>query len=190
VAHQSLSTTLHRLRRLLGSDDVVQRQEGKLSLNPRLCWVDVWAFERFLGHAETAALRMQRNNTGWTELSAFVDKAAALYHGPFLVNEELFWTTSLSDRLRRRLLRAMIELGKQQENKQNWQDAARSYERALEVNAGAEALYQRLMVCQQRLGYRGELVATYNRCKQALRATMGIAPSRETEAIYHSAQSN
>ncbi|MDH3446344.1 MAG: hypothetical protein OEN50_20665, partial [Deltaproteobacteria bacterium] len=52
MAQQSLSTTLHRLRRLLGSDDAIQRQSARLTINPRLCWVDAWALERLLSRAE------------------------------------------------------------------------------------------------------------------------------------------
>ena len=55
AARVALASALHRLRGLLGREQAVLRQEGQLSLDARLCWVDVWAVERLLGRAETAA---------------------------------------------------------------------------------------------------------------------------------------
>ncbi|MGC9968053.1 MAG: winged helix-turn-helix domain-containing protein, partial [Syntrophobacteraceae bacterium] len=40
LAHLSLETTLHRLRKLIGKDRVIQFKEGKLTLDIQSCWVD------------------------------------------------------------------------------------------------------------------------------------------------------
>ena len=45
VAHQLYTTTLFRLRKMLGSHEVLIHLDGRLSLNERLCWLDIWAFE-------------------------------------------------------------------------------------------------------------------------------------------------
>lgn len=45
AASNSLSITVLRLRKLLGSSDAVVQKGGKVWLNPELCWVDAWAFE-------------------------------------------------------------------------------------------------------------------------------------------------
>ena len=47
-AHRSLTTTLHRLRKLLGEDKAIVLQDGRLSLNPSYFWIDTWAFEQVL----------------------------------------------------------------------------------------------------------------------------------------------
>ena len=47
-ARHSLKTTVHRLRKLLGNEQVISVDAGKLSLNPQYCWTDVWAFDRLL----------------------------------------------------------------------------------------------------------------------------------------------
>jgi hypothetical protein len=65
-------------RGLLGREQAVLRQEGQLSVDGRLCWVDVWAVERLLGRAETAS--------NYTEL---IRKAAVLYPGAFLDEREV-----------------------------------------------------------------------------------------------------
>ena len=51
-AHRSFTTTLHRLRKLLGEDLAVHFSEGKLSLDGRYVWVDTWAFEQVTARIE------------------------------------------------------------------------------------------------------------------------------------------
>ena len=47
-AYRAFTTTLHRLRQLLRCHDAVRLCAGRLTLDPRLCTVDAWAFERAL----------------------------------------------------------------------------------------------------------------------------------------------
>ena len=42
---KSLTTTLHRLRKLLGVDGAITLRHGRLSLDRTLWWVDVWALD-------------------------------------------------------------------------------------------------------------------------------------------------
>ena len=42
AAVQALRTTLFRLRKLIG-EEVILRQDGRLTLDPTCCWVDCWA---------------------------------------------------------------------------------------------------------------------------------------------------
>jgi hypothetical protein len=44
-AHKSFTATLHRLRRIVGTDDALKLRDGRLSLNPSLFWLDTWALE-------------------------------------------------------------------------------------------------------------------------------------------------
>jgi hypothetical protein len=45
-AHRSFTSTLHRLRKLLGEDRAITLSDGKLTLDGRYIWVDVWAFDQ------------------------------------------------------------------------------------------------------------------------------------------------
>src|SRR4030095_16412518 len=78
AARDATASATHRLRGLLGHEQAVLRQEGQLSLDGRLCWVDVWAVERLLGRAETAA--------NYTEL---IRKGAGLYRGALLCERDI-----------------------------------------------------------------------------------------------------
>src|SRR5262249_32855456 len=46
TAKENLDKTLQRLRRLLGHEDILPVRQARISLNPELCWVDAWAFEK------------------------------------------------------------------------------------------------------------------------------------------------
>ena len=51
AAYHAFRKYAYRCASLLGSADVVNLSGGKLSLDPRRCWVDVWALERRLDQA-------------------------------------------------------------------------------------------------------------------------------------------
>jgi hypothetical protein len=46
--HKAFDITVHRLRKLLGSDNAVQVADRRATLNPQMVWVDAWALERTL----------------------------------------------------------------------------------------------------------------------------------------------
>jgi DNA-binding SARP family transcriptional activator len=172
AARVALASALHRLRGLLGRERAVVRQDGQLSLDARLCWVDVWAVERLLGRAETAA-----------DPQDLVRRAAGLYRGDFLEAQELDLSPAaeLADGLRRRLFRQLVRLGRQCEPADP-QAAADWYEHALRVDPGAEDVYRSLMSVHHRLGRPAEAEKLSRRCQAMLAALRGATPSRETRA--------
>jgi LuxR family transcriptional regulator, maltose regulon positive regulatory protein len=171
AARVALASALHRLRVLIGHEQAIVRQEGELSLDTRSCWVDVWAIERLLGHAEA----------GHTES---LRKAVDLYRGGFLDGQEveLPQTTTFADTLRRRLLRQIVRAARQCEAKDR-QQAVDWYEQALRVDPCAEDIYRNLMTAYQALGRSAEVAESYQRCRAALAAHRGTRPSLETEGL-------
>jgi DNA-binding SARP family transcriptional activator len=184
AAQQALATTVFRLRKLLGDGRVLQRQEGQLGLDPRVCWVDAWAVEHLLGRAETPA-EPNQNGNGRCEASRWIDQAAWLYRGPFLGGDsEAPWASSFGECLRRRLRRHLDELAAHWEVAGDGERAAQYYERALEVDPCAEDVARRLMTTYRGLGRRAESLVVYARCRAALAATHGVTPCQETDAVY------
>ena len=155
------------------------RQEGQLSLDGRLCWVDVWAVERLLGRAEAASTPRE-----------LVRQAADLYRGGFLEDRELELpqATAVADGLRRRLLRQILRVGRQCEQA-NAQEAIDWYEEGLRVDACAEEVYRSLMNLHGRLGRPAEVGKVYVRCEAALITHLGSTPSPETRALLSLADS-
>ncbi|MEJ2182607.1 MAG: BTAD domain-containing putative transcriptional regulator [Nitrospirota bacterium] len=185
TAHQSFATTLFRLRKLLGSDDAIQLREGRLTLDPRYCRVDIWAFERLLGQAE--GLWKKGEAASAVQL---MERASRMYQGPFLKEEAgKPWTAATRERLLSKFLRGLSTLGSYWQENGHWEKALQCYQQGLEVDELAEELYQHLMSCYQKLGRRAEALAVYERCKRILSCTFGLPPSERTEEIYRSLRS-
>jgi DNA-binding SARP family transcriptional activator len=174
AARVALASALHRLRRLLGREQAIRRQDGQMSLDARLCWVDAWAVERLLGRAETS-----------TNPQAVTRKAATLYRGAFLAFEEGEFpeATAVAERLRHRLLRQLVRAGQRCEPA-NPQEAADWYEEALRVDPCAEDVCRNLMTVYHRLARPGDVVTAYRRCRTALAAARDLAPSAETQGLF------
>ena len=184
AAHNAFATTLARLRNLLGTEKAIELYEGKATFNPQYCWVDTWAFERLLGQIETPWGKSHSGETV-TEVLRLAEKAITLYKGHFLADEEeQTWTVSLRELLKSKFIHLVGRLGHYYEQAGQCGKAVEYYQRSLEVDSLTEEFYQRLMICYQRLGRRGDAIASYHRCKKTLSAVLGIEPSAETEAIY------
>ena len=67
-----------------------------------------------------------------------------------------------------------------------WARARSLYERTLEVDNLAEAIYRRLMVCLREEGNPSGALTAYRRCRELLSIVLGRAPSPETEAVRQS----
>ncbi|MHB8622884.1 MAG: AfsR/SARP family transcriptional regulator [Sulfuricaulis sp.] len=183
-ARQAFDTTLHRLRKLLGGEQIIQLYDRKLSLDNRVCWVDSWAFERMLSETEAILANPAADPHG-AMLARHVQRVYALYHGPFLGKEfGAAWSVSLRERLRSRYLRHIVSVGVRWQQLGRWDLAIENYRRGLEVDDLAEALYQNLMQCHYQLDQRSEALSTYRRCRFILSVVLGIAPSAVTESLY------
>lgn len=180
AAHRALATTLHRLRKLLGHDGALELREGRLSLNPYVCWVDVWACETLLAGAEQLG---QEGEQGGPAVQR-IERGLALYEGSFLVGEQAPWVLPTRERLRTRFLQAIAAVGRHWERDEGWERAIVAYQEGLEVDDLAERLYYQMMCCYQRLGRHGDAARVYRRCRQALVSVLGVEPSAETEQLY------
>jgi LuxR family maltose regulon positive regulatory protein len=185
-AHSAFTTTLFRLRRLIGSEKAIEVLEGKATLNPRYVWVDAWAFERTFTRAEDL-WKNRHPHRHEEEEGQLVDKAMALYKGHFLqVDEKQSWSAFYRERLRNKFFRIMMRHGDNLQEQGQWNKALEYYQRVLDVDELSEETYRRLMVCFQKLGHPSEAISAYRRCRNILASNLGIAPSPQTEAIYRS----
>src|SRR5262245_54413753 len=174
AARVALASALHRLRGLLGREQAILRQEGRLSLDGRLCWVDVWAVDRLLGRSETAANHPE-----------LIRRAARLYRGAFLDEGEgeLSKATAMVESRRRRLLRHLVRVGRQCEQA-NPQEAVDWYEEALRVDPCAEDACRSLMTVYHRLDRSTDVAVTYQRCRDAIDAASGLVPPPANQGLF------
>jgi ATP/maltotriose-dependent transcriptional regulator MalT/DNA-binding SARP family transcriptional activator len=173
LAQQSLAVTLHRLRKLLRSDEAIRRHEGRLDLDPQRVWTDVGALQSCLNSAAATDDRDRE-----TVLKRF----STLYRGPLLRGDDAPWIVAPRERLRARFVRELGEVARAAEARGDTDRAIECYVDAIEADERAEELYRRLIGLYGRLGRRAEMLALYQRCRATLAATLGVHPSPETEA--------
>lgn len=170
AAREALRVSVKRLREMLGSSEVLHYQDGRVSLDEGLCWIDARAFERGLA-SETLA-----------------PSALNLYRGNFLADEsEARWAVQTRERLRSKFVRALTEQAAQLENAAEWQSALRLYTSGLDADDLAESLYQGAMRCLLQQGKRAEALSLYRRMRHLLSVVLGIDPSKESEGLHQRA---
>jgi ATP/maltotriose-dependent transcriptional regulator MalT/DNA-binding SARP family transcriptional activator len=184
AAKVSFDSTLYRLRKLLGLEAALVLNEGKLSLDPRHCWVDVDQFDRAARAADAVA---QDAAATPERVAAAAAELRAAYPGHFLAgDEDQGWLMPMRDRLRAKLVRTALALGRRLQAAGRLHEAAELYERTLELDNLAEELYRQLMLCQRDLGERAAALRTYRRCRELLSVVLGAKPAPETEAVRRS----
>jgi ATP/maltotriose-dependent transcriptional regulator MalT/DNA-binding SARP family transcriptional activator len=150
AALDALEVTLRRLRKLLGRDEAIRLQEGRLALNEGLCWVDTRAFERAHQRADAALTGGGAKITD-TELETLAQRLLSLYPGHFLAgDEENPWLLACRQRLASRVFRDLAAIGQIWEDKGAPEKAELIYRRGVELDAVSEMLYRRLMSVQMR----------------------------------------
>ena len=182
AAKKSFDINLHRLRKVLGIQDLITLSEGKLSFDSRRCWIDVWEFEAVLEQIEGAI--SQSSDTNDAVYASLASALLRVYAGHFLEHEtQEAWAVAFRDRLRAKFGRSVTLLAACLEQNRKWDQAAALYSRALELDNLSESLYRRLMICYRELGETAEALRVYRRCRDLLSIVFSIKPSAETEAI-------
>lgn len=103
AAEAALRVTLFRLRGLLGYGSILLTQ-GKLSVDRRCCWVDLWTFRDACRHVE--------GHPAHEAAELLLD----LYRGPFLGGErEQAWMLPARERSRREFVAAVTAIGRRLE---------------------------------------------------------------------------
>jgi LuxR family transcriptional regulator, maltose regulon positive regulatory protein len=177
AGYHALESALYRLRQLLGAPSAVVMAGGKLTLDPRQVWVDMWAFESELraGNADdgSPAERLAR--------------LRELYSGHFLAQEvEKTWAIEKRQILRERFVRAIGDFAQSYEKRGLWQEAAGVYRVGIEMDSLAEEFHRGLITCHRELGDHGAAVRAYRRCSELLLKSLGVQPSSKTLALYQS----
>jgi LuxR family transcriptional regulator, maltose regulon positive regulatory protein len=168
AARNALGITVLRLRKLLGSNESVSHQGGKISLNPEICWVDTWVFEERLSRAQSDT-----------------QKLLSLYAGSFLPEDEgESWSVAPRERLRGKFIDALSRLSVTLESAGDLSGAVQCYLRGIDADAIVESFYQGLMRCYEGLGRRTEALSVYRRLKHTLSVVLGVPPSEATQRLF------
>jgi hypothetical protein len=130
-AHRSFTSTLHRLRKMLGEDRAVTLHEGRLSLDRRYFWLDTWAFEQLAADLEGALEEPQ--------IEKLVERVLALYRGSFMADDvDAAWLMQARERLRARFSRVLARVWRRWQERGEDARARLLYEKCLEIDPLAE----------------------------------------------------
>ncbi len=175
MARQNFRTTLHRLRKIIGSESIIVN-DGKVFLNADHLWVDSWSLDRLL-----TALDGAKDAATIKRLS---QQIFSLYSGGFLQQENYVWLLPIRERLRSRYLRIIEHAADRLCELNHWDMAIECYQRVLEVEPLAEQIYLGLMRCYYHLGKRAEGLIVYHRCREILANELSVIPSMQTEQCH------
>jgi DNA-binding SARP family transcriptional activator len=143
-AYRSLNTTLHRLRKLLGGDDMLTLVDGRLGLDPRRCLLDTWALERIVEELAVTLQQPVSSDTG--ELLERLERALFVtYGGEFLAGEEGSpHFLASQERLRARFVQGVSGIARHHAKAGHFDDAVGCLEKGLQAAPASEPLYREL----------------------------------------------
>jgi LuxR family maltose regulon positive regulatory protein len=177
---KALEAAIHRLRKMLGADDLLQVQDGKLRLPSNRVWVDMAAFEAWLDKA-------LRQLEGSVETRAAGDLAERLfrdYRGRLFGDDESTpWSIGPRERLHRKFLQLAGSIGRYYEVRRDWIAASAVYERGVAQDALAEELYRGLIRCHLARNEPAAALHAFRRCRETLSVVLGIGPAPATLAL-------
>jgi two-component SAPR family response regulator len=175
AGYHALESTLYRLRKMLDAPGAVAMSGGKLTLDRRQVWVDLWEFENELRSASA-------DDGNPIERLA---RLRELYSGHFLAQEiEKTWAIEKRQVLRERYAHDIGNLARSCEKRGQWQDAARVYQVGIEVNGVAEEFHRGLMKSHRELGDHAAALQAFSRCSDVLLKRLGVRPGSKTLALY------
>ncbi|MDP2111079.1 MAG: BTAD domain-containing putative transcriptional regulator [Thiobacillus sp.] len=139
-AQHNLETTLYRLRKLLRHDGVLVVKEGRVSLDPELCWLDSRALESLLAQVDDAI----RRGAAAADIAVLAERVFELYRGPLLPEVDEPWIFALREQLHARFVRTVTWLAEYLHRSGRPEDAVACCERGLAVDEGAASLHRAL----------------------------------------------
>ena len=183
AAHNTFSVTLKRLRELINVEGIILFQNGHLTINTRLCWIDAWEFEQIAIKVDDQKKEYGKKRP--EEDIKLTERAINIYKGAFTGSDiEVIQLTTFTNRLKALFINCIIKLGCYMEQRGNLKKAIAFYQKGLETDATSEIFYQRLMYCYKQLGHKTVVVDYYKQCKKAIATAYGTDVSKETNDIY------
>lgn len=180
TAHRNFKITLNTLYQVLepdrdpGSESAFIFRDGTTyALRPNAdIWIDA---EQFL---------ILTHQTGRAELAP-LKEAIEIYRGDYLP-EALYesWVAEERERLASLFLESADRLTELLIAKEQYADVLELAQRVLSRDKCWERAYRHLMIAYDKLGDRGQVGRTYQRCVQTLKDELDITPSPETQELY------
>ncbi|MBU2514583.1 hypothetical protein KJ966_24935 [bacterium] len=174
--HKNFEITLHRLRKLIGVDDCIHMNEGRLSLNPVMCYLDYQQFEALDRKIKNSDLSLDQKLSHQQEID-LLEEAISLYHGHYSCQES--WAISIRENLRRTFVKLLLRLGNLLEAEGEYRLAADRYLKGLRIDNTIEEFYRCLILCYHSQGLISEAEKTYRLYEQTMKSNLNLPVSEE-----------
>jgi DNA-binding SARP family transcriptional activator/Tfp pilus assembly protein PilF len=176
-ARKSLRQSLRELTRAMGplTGELISANRETIRLNTGLCWIDALALLAPQSSAPNS-LRSELAQLCTGELLEELDGASSSFD-QWLLGQR----TRFTERLSALLEAELVQLTKGAHDPSKVAGAAR---RLIAFDPTHEGASRSLMRALSDLGERGQALRAYERCRAALRKTLDVEPSRETQALY------
>lgn len=183
-ARRCLSTTLWRLRRSLGDDDVGAEallvKGDTIGFNPQYaCWLDVAMFEQ--------ACLAVKEIPGWNlspKQAQSLQLAADLYRGDFMEGYYDDWCLVERERLAALYLQTLRKLMSYHRYHGQISEAIVYGQRILSIDPLHEDVHRELMRLYYSDGNRVASLRQFDRCREVLAQELGVDPMFETLQLY------
>jgi DNA-binding SARP family transcriptional activator len=174
-AKAACDQALHRLRKLLGTVDLIVQREGRLRLAPDKVWVDL---------ADWESRVKQLSGTHAGDATADLERLFSVFPGPLRFHGQAgSWSLPTAERVRDEFVELAIRLGKQCETRNDRAAARGHYLHALESYPESARLSQALIQARLAEGDVAGAIDDYSRYERTLRAAGGEAPSPAIRAL-------
>jgi tetratricopeptide (TPR) repeat protein len=167
---------IYRLRRAVGQDTILFDGEMYYFNGSVDHEYDVEDFEAYTARARAA--------TRSAEQIDFYSRAVALVQGKYLQDLGGGWVIPEQERLHQMYLSAAHDLAVLYRKDGQVPRALEVCQAVLMTEPTYEAAYRLMMDIYARMGDRGSVVHTYQRCEAATRKAYGLPPSEETQQLY------
>jgi DNA-binding SARP family transcriptional activator len=182
-AMNTFKTNLHRLRKILGYEEAVLVNQKKISLNPVICWVDIWEFDTLLKRAEKSWKSTMVSGGPKQEAIHLTQKVLMRFTSILLPELDSAWVIYYRNELKKRYLFILKQLCAYYESLSEWTMAIEVYNKGLSIYADEEDLYQSLMKCYNNAGLRSEAIGALRFCNVMITSNLGKPPSDKTKGI-------
>ncbi len=181
----SLSAIVSKLRKVLtraGLDrgGALESTHGAYELRlPEGTWIDMRVAINAVDRAE-GLVRRSDGRAAWSEATV----ASAILRRSFLAGETGPWVDAKRRELHEFQVRTYDALAGAWLLQGDPRAAVQAARKAVDLAPYRESGYARLMECHLAAGDRAVAIGVYNEVRELLRDTMGIAPTKEVEALY------
>ncbi len=165
-----------------GRRSVVVTEPAAYRLSTDLVRLDLDVFDALVARADVE---------GPERALELLCEAADLVRGEVLADEPYAeWIQELRERYRRTVTQVLVRAAQLASELGDAGRAVGLAERAIRVDAVAEAAYRVLMSASYRLGRQEDAVRAFERCRKALASELGVEPMAETAELYAAIQAH